>query len=156
MSIKEQSVLCSCFKKIFYLFLERGEGREKEEDRNINVWLPLERPPTGDLACNPGICPDQKPNRQPFGSQASAQSTEPHQPCFMFLNFRHHVLLFRNPTLYTWHIVTQDKVVGGGSSRPKTNYIYQKSTMHMMLEHLFILTQVQISFRKDIHNVYNS
>ena len=37
-------------------------------------------PPTGDLACNPGMCPDWESNWQPFGSQVSAQSTEPHQP----------------------------------------------------------------------------
>ena len=36
--------------------------------------------PTGDLACNPGMCPDWELNQQPFGSQASAQSSEPHQP----------------------------------------------------------------------------
>ena len=32
-----------------YLFssLERGEGREKERERNINVWLPLAYPPLG-------------------------------------------------------------------------------------------------------------
>ena len=29
------------FKDFNYLFLERGEGREKERERNINVWLPL-------------------------------------------------------------------------------------------------------------------
>ena len=29
-----------------YLFLHRGEGREKEES-NINVWLPLTWPPLG-------------------------------------------------------------------------------------------------------------
>ena len=29
-------------KKRFCLFLERGEGKEKERERNINVWLPLE------------------------------------------------------------------------------------------------------------------
>ena len=29
------------FLKRFYLFLERGEGRKKEKERNINVWLPL-------------------------------------------------------------------------------------------------------------------
>ena len=52
------------FKKIFfiYLFLERGEGREEERERNISVrdvdWLPLSRPPTWDLACNLGMCPD--------------------------------------------------------------------------------------------------
>ena len=30
-----------------YLFLERGEGREKERERNINVWLPLACPVLG-------------------------------------------------------------------------------------------------------------
>ena len=34
-----------------YLFLERGGGREKERDRNINVWLPLVVcTPSGELA----------------------------------------------------------------------------------------------------------
>ena len=28
-------------KDFVYLFLERGEGREKERQRNIKVWLPL-------------------------------------------------------------------------------------------------------------------
>ena len=35
------------FKDFIYLFLERGEGRQKERDRNINVWLPLARPLLG-------------------------------------------------------------------------------------------------------------
>ena len=29
------------------LFLERGEGRRKERERNINVWLPLKHPLLG-------------------------------------------------------------------------------------------------------------
>ena len=37
-------------------------------------------PPTGDLAHNPGMCPDWELNWWPFGSQAGAQSTELHQP----------------------------------------------------------------------------
>ena len=37
-------------------------------------------PPTGDLACNPGMCPDRELNQRPFGLQASSQSTEAHQP----------------------------------------------------------------------------
>ena len=37
-------------------------------------------PPTGDLTHSPGMCPDLESNRRPFGSQVSAQSTEPHQP----------------------------------------------------------------------------
>ena len=35
------------FFKSFYLFLQRGEGRKKEGERNINVWLPLARPLLG-------------------------------------------------------------------------------------------------------------
>ena len=37
-------------------------------------------PPTGDIVCNPGICPDWELNHQPFGSQAGDQSTELQQP----------------------------------------------------------------------------
>ena len=36
--------------------------------------------PTGDLACNPGLCPDWELNWRPFGLQAGTQSTEPHPP----------------------------------------------------------------------------
>ena len=35
------------FKDFICLFLERGERREKERERNINVWLPLVHPPLG-------------------------------------------------------------------------------------------------------------
>ena len=35
------------FFKRFYLFLDREEGREKEGERNINVWLPLTHPLLG-------------------------------------------------------------------------------------------------------------
>ena len=38
------------------------------------------RPSTGDLVRNPGMCPDWEWNQRPFGSQAGAQSAEPHQP----------------------------------------------------------------------------
>ena len=54
-----------------YLFLESGEGKEKERERNINVLLPLARPSTGDLAHNPGMCPDWELNQQPFDSQSA-------------------------------------------------------------------------------------
>ena len=50
------------------------EGREKERERNTNVS------PTGDMARNPGMCPDWESNQQHFGFQASSQSTEHHQP----------------------------------------------------------------------------
>ena len=41
-------------------------------------------PPSGDLAHNPGMCPDQELNHLPFGSQASTQSPEPHQGSIYF------------------------------------------------------------------------
>ena len=34
-------------KDFIYLFSERGEGREKERERNVNVWLSLACPPLG-------------------------------------------------------------------------------------------------------------
>ena len=62
--------------KIFYLFLERGEERE----RKTHVLLLLSHPPTGDLAGNPGMCSDWESKWQLLGLQAGTQSTEPHQP----------------------------------------------------------------------------
>ena len=41
-------------------------------------------PPTGDPAHNLGMCPDWESNQKPVGLQARAQSTELHQPGFMF------------------------------------------------------------------------
>ena len=67
-------------KYFIYLFVERGEGREKERERNINLWLPLLRPLLETWPRNPAMCPDCESNRWPFGSQAGTQSNEPHQP----------------------------------------------------------------------------
>ena len=71
-------ILFLFFKDFIYLFLERGEGKEKERESNQYVVASCMRP-TRDLAHNPVMCPDWKLNRRPFGSQASTQSTEPHQ-----------------------------------------------------------------------------
>ena len=66
-------------KKIFiYLFLEREREGEREGEKQCVVASRM--PPTGDMAHNPGMCPDWESNQRPFGSQADAQSTEPHQP----------------------------------------------------------------------------
>ena len=35
------------FKDFIYLFLEKEEGREKERERDINVWLPVAGPQPG-------------------------------------------------------------------------------------------------------------
>ena len=67
-------------KDLINLFPDNGEGKEKERERNISVWLP-HTALTGDLAHNPGMCPDREPNWCLCGLQAGgAQSTELHQP----------------------------------------------------------------------------
>ena len=75
--------------KDFIYFL--GEGREKEREKNINVWLLLVcHPLTGDLTRNPGMCPDWELNQRPFGLQAGSQSPEPHQPGLLHDSFKRH------------------------------------------------------------------
>ena len=57
----------------------RERGREGEREGHQCV-VASHAPPTGDLAHNPGMCPDWESNQWPLGSQAGIQSTEPHQP----------------------------------------------------------------------------
>ena len=62
------------FLRFYYLFLER----EREGEKHQREVAPC-APPTVDLACNPGMCPDWESNQQPLVLQAGTQSTEPHQ-----------------------------------------------------------------------------
>ena len=45
------------FRLYLFIVLERGEGREKEREKHQCVVV-SQVPPTGNLACNPGMCPD--------------------------------------------------------------------------------------------------
>ena len=69
-----------------YLFREKGKEGEREGEKHQCVIAPHVSP-TGDLARNPGMCPDWESNQQPFGSQARTQSTELYQPGPYFLFF---------------------------------------------------------------------
>ena len=51
---------------------------EREGEKHGSVAS--RKPQTRGLTHNPGMCPDWELNQQPFGSQANAQSTGPHQP----------------------------------------------------------------------------
>ena len=42
-----ESFILLYFKIFIYSFLREGEGKEKERERNIPVWLPLMRPLLG-------------------------------------------------------------------------------------------------------------
>ena len=90
-------------------------------------------PPTGDLACNPGMCPDWESNQQLYGSQASAQSTEPHQPrMFLILYFR--IFSF----LTTWHKKSRQHQVSvqekDNSSWKITWYVTTKEQNHLSIK----------------------
>ena len=45
--MKKLGIRAIFLKDFIYLFLERGEVRKKEGERNINVWLPLAHPRLG-------------------------------------------------------------------------------------------------------------
>ena len=61
---------------------------EEREGEKYQCVVASHVPPSGDLAHNPGMCPDWESNQQPSGSQSSAQSTEPHQPGLFFFFFK--------------------------------------------------------------------
>ena len=67
-------------KKILFIYFWREGKGDRKRGRETSVCGCLSVLPTGYLACNLGICPDQESNKWPFGLQAVTQSTEPHQP----------------------------------------------------------------------------
>ena len=74
-------------KDFIYLFLWRGEGRERGRETSMCGCLSC-APYCRDLARDPGTCPDWELNQWPFGLQASAQSTELHQPGLYYKIFK--------------------------------------------------------------------
>ena len=76
----------SFLKKDFIcLFSERGREGEREGEKHQCVVASCV-PPIGNLARNPDMCPDWESSWQPFGSQASTQSTKPCQPGLSHVN----------------------------------------------------------------------
>ena len=70
------------FKDLFIYFGERGKEGERQGEKHGSVASLTA--PTGDLAHNPGLCPDWESNWWPFGLQAGTQSTEPCQSQLKF------------------------------------------------------------------------
>ena len=81
----------------FYLFIFREGGREgeREEERHQCV-VATHVAPTGELAHNPGMCPDWESNRQPLGSQPvlNPPSATSQEIAFVFLRNSLHSLTF--------------------------------------------------------------
>ena len=68
------------------LFIFRQKGREEErKGEKHHCVVASWGPPTGDLACNPGMYHDWESNWQLFGLHCGAQSTDPHQPGLVFI-----------------------------------------------------------------------
>ena len=70
--------------KISCIYFQREEkgGRKRRREtctRETQIGC-LSHGPTGDLVRNAGTCSDREWNQRPLVSQASTQSTEPHQP----------------------------------------------------------------------------
>ena len=63
---------------IYFIFREGKGGRKR--GRETSHGCPSHAPNWGSGLSNSGMCPDWELNQRPFGSQADAQSTEPHQP----------------------------------------------------------------------------
>ena len=72
------------FKRFLFILRERGREGEREGEKHQCV-VASHTSPSGDLASNPGMCPDWESNQQHFGLQAHDQSTEPHWPGPYFL-----------------------------------------------------------------------
>ena len=66
-SVRWAQLLDDYFKKMYfmYLFLQRGEWRETERERNINVWLPLMRPLLGTWPATKACALIGNPTRDP-------------------------------------------------------------------------------------------
>ena len=88
------NVLFSCnpftffFKKNPYFREREGETPKCMRDHTS---------PTGDLACNPGMCPDWELNQQPFGHRRAALNPLGHTSQGLFIFFLYHLGWNRDP-----------------------------------------------------------
>ena len=92
------------FKFNLLIFRERGREGEREGEKHQCVVASC-MSSTGDLACNPGMCPEWESHQRPFGLQASTQCTEPHQPGLVITSPIIKVWLWTY-SLNTWNNVT--------------------------------------------------
>ena len=110
--------LVTSFILSFYLFMFRPRGRVGEREGEKHQYVVASHvPPIGDLARNPGMCPDWELNQRPFGLQASTQSTDPHQPGLVTsfeLSFSSSILILTNISFtlsFLFLIVAQARLV---------------------------------------------
>ena len=105
---------CSLLLFFFFKILFWGGGyRGTKRGREHQCVVASHVPPTGDQACNPGVCPNWKSNLQPFSSKAGAQSTEPHQPGLFLIFIKDPSFLTTSQAL-PWYLLSSTVI---GSTR---------------------------------------
>ena len=57
------------FLKVLFIYFQRERKGGRRSRRETSMCGASHVAPTGDLACNPSMCPDCELNRPPFGSQ---------------------------------------------------------------------------------------
>ena len=117
------------FLKILFIFRARGREGEREGEEHQCVAA-SHTPPTGDLACNPGMCPDWESNQQPYGLQAGTQSTEPHQPGLISVFFWNCHNLVTNP-LPSMATHNQDRSLDYGKKTCLCDTVYWSKHKHV-------------------------
>ena len=94
------------------MFGEKGREGEREGEKHQCV-IASHMPLTGDLAHNPGMCPDWVSNWWPCSSRASTQYTEPHQPGLLYSSLNVFFLFILLFVLYSVYFKWLS--VGGGN-----------------------------------------
>ena len=69
MTVAEYLIIYLFIFKILFIFRQRGREGEKLGEKQQYV-VGSHAPPTGDLAYNPGMCPNWESNWGPFASQS--------------------------------------------------------------------------------------
>ena len=117
----ESQYSISFLKYFIYLFLERGREGEKHQCVVASCT-----PPPGHLARNPGTCPDWELNWRPFGSQSSAQFTEPKQPgpqCLIYIIG----LLIHTPKHHSLYLIGSSSCVVPEDPWPGTQFLLESN-----------------------------
>ena len=68
---RSPAIWAGFFIKVLFIFRETGRERKTEGEKHQCV-VASHAPPTGDMAYNPGMCPDWESNWQPFAPQSGA------------------------------------------------------------------------------------
>ena len=94
---------------LFFFLIGRGGKGERVGEKHQRVVASHVMAPTGDLACNPGMCPDWKLNWQPFGSQPALSSLS--YTSRSFQSYKYLLTMSTHMTLWKGHIMVGGWVV---------------------------------------------